>query len=59
MNVLIDTNNNDGSYIGRTSFDSPEVDNEVLITSRKALKAGCFYHVKIVDADIYTLYGNI
>ena len=58
LTVLIDSNDND-SYIGRTSFDSPEIDNEVIITSKKNLKTGCFYQVKIADADAYVLYGSV
>ncbi len=44
-------------YVGRTEFDSPEVDGEVLITSEKELKNGDFVSVKITGADDYDLYG--
>ncbi len=44
--------------IGRTQYDSPEVDGEVLIDdSEKQLIAGNFYEVNIVDADEYDLFG--
>ena len=47
-------------YIGRTEFDSPEVDNEVLIdSSKKEVAVGEFYNVKITKADFYDLYGEL
>ena len=46
-------------YIGRTEFDSPEVDPEVLIpVSEGTLSLGTFYEVKITDADDFDLYGT-
>jgi ribosomal protein S12 methylthiotransferase len=55
--VLIDRVEGEDS-IGRTEYDSPEVDNEVII-SNKILKVGDFYPIQIVDADHYDLYGSI
>lgn len=47
-------------YIARTAFDSPEVDNEVLIKrENSALAIGNFYRVKIVSASEFDLYGEI
>jgi ribosomal protein S12 methylthiotransferase len=46
-------------YIGRTQFDSPEVDNEVLIDSDEPLKTGTFYNVLIEKADFFDLYGKV
>jgi ribosomal protein S12 methylthiotransferase len=46
-------------YIGRTEFDSPEVDGEVLITSEIEFKKGNFVHVKITGAEDYDLYGEV
>lgn len=47
-------------YVGRTQFDSPEVDPEVLIKSEgKRLLSGHFYNVMIIDADDFDLYGKI
>ena len=47
-------------YIGRTQFDSPEVDPEVLIkTDGKRLLSGHFYRVLITDADDFDLYGKL
>jgi len=58
MSVLIDFYDGD-SYIGRTQYDSPEIDNEVVVNSQTKLIPGTFYQVKIVDADAYTLFGSI
>ena len=56
--VLIDRIEN-GYYIGRTEYDSPEVDNEVLIEKENAdIKIGQFYNIKINTADEYDLFGE-
>ena len=47
-----------GSFIGRTQFDSPEVDNEVLIESDVLLKVGQFYDVEIEKAENYDLIAR-
>lgn len=46
-------------YTGRTEFDSPEVDNEVLIPDHFSIRPGNFYNVKITDADYFDLFGVI
>ena len=47
-------------YIGRTQFDSPEVDPEVLIKANdKRLFCGRFYQVRITNADDFDLFGEI
>ncbi|MCG8702054.1 MAG: radical SAM protein, partial [Bacteroidales bacterium] len=46
-------------YIGRTEADSPEVDNEILITTNKDLTIGEFYNVKIESSDDFDLYGVV
>lgn len=56
LKVIIDREDDD-YYIGRTEFDSPEVDPEVLIAKDKVLSIGDFYKVRIVSADIFDLYG--
>ena len=56
--VLVDRLEGD-FYIGRTEFDSPEVDNEVLIKSGTKLKIGEFCIVKISEADAFDLYGSV
>lgn len=45
-------------FIGRTEFDSPEVDPEVLIKDKR-LKIGQFYDVLITDSDEFDLYGTL
>ena len=56
--VLIDRKEG-GHFIGRTEYDSPEVDNEVLINATEyELKIGEFTDIKIHKADFYDLYGN-
>ena len=46
-------------YVGRTQYDSPEVDPEVLIRKdERKLNIGEFYDVKIIQADEYDLYGT-
>jgi ribosomal protein S12 methylthiotransferase len=55
--VMIDKEEKD-FYIGRTAFDSPEVDPEVLVTKDKILEAGTFYKVKINRTDSFDLYGS-
>lgn len=46
-------------YIGRTEYDSPEVDGEVLIKKEKPLLIGNFYNIKIVSAMPFDLIGEI
>ncbi|MEZ4977038.1 MAG: 30S ribosomal protein S12 methylthiotransferase RimO [Flavobacteriaceae bacterium] len=49
-----------GYFVGRTEFDSPDVDNEVLINAETTyLKTGEFATVKITDASDFDLYGEI
>jgi ribosomal protein S12 methylthiotransferase len=54
VNVIIDRREGE-FWIGRTEGDSPEVDNEVLITSNNKLNIGEFYKVKITDAEYHDL----
>ncbi|PLW97264.1 MAG: 30S ribosomal protein S12 methylthiotransferase RimO [Marinilabiliales bacterium] len=47
-------------YIGRTEFDSPEVDQEVLISAaNNDLTIGNFYHIQIYKAEFYDVYGEV
>ncbi len=48
-----------GRYLGRTEFDSVEVDNEVIIASNHRLKIGEYYNVKIEKAYDYDLEGIV
>ena len=57
--VLIDRGDKN-NYIGRTEYDSPEVDNEVIIpVSNSHLRVGEFYDVEITSAREYDLIGKI
>ncbi len=56
--VLIDHKEGD-YFIGRTEYDSPEVDNEVLIPASANLEPGNFYNVKIVSVSAFDLYAEI
>ncbi len=58
MKVIIDKKEGE-FYVGRTEFDSPEVDGEVLITSANELKSGDFVNVKITGSEDYDLYGEV
>lgn len=58
LNAIIDREEEE-FYIGRTEFDSPEVDPELLISKEKKLKPGHFYSVEITDAEPFDLYGSI
>ena len=58
LKVIIDREEPD-YYVGRTEFDSPEVDPEVLISKEKELAVGNFYAVKVVEAEEFDLNGEI
>lgn len=58
LEVLIDEIDEDGSYIGRTEYDAPEIDNSVIFTSEKEHKIGEFATVEITDAFDYDLVGR-
>jgi len=58
MKVVIDRLEGD-YFIGRTEFDSPEVDGEVLIPATTNVEIGKYYMAKITSADDFDLYGEI
>ena len=58
LKVIIDKKEA-GRYLGRTEFDSVEVDNEVVINSSKKLTIGSFVHVKITKAYDYDLEAEL
>lgn len=59
LRVIIDRKEGD-YYVGRTEFDSPEVDPEVLIPcSEKILRMGYFYQVNIEKSDDFDLFGHV
>ena len=58
FDVIIDREESD-YYVGRTEFDSPEVDGEVYITTDNEIKNGTIVKVKITGAEDYDLYGEL
>ena len=59
MRVIVDRKEGE-FYIGRSEYDSPEVDQELIIDSRgKRLLRGHFYTVSITDAEDYDLYATL
>lgn len=58
LSVIIDREDAD-YYVGRTQYDSPEVDPEVLISKDITLNKGNIYNVIITQAEPFDLYGNI
>jgi len=59
VEVIIDRKEGDW-YVGRTEDASPEIDPEVLIPAAdRRLRRGCFYKVRITDAEEFDLYGNV
>jgi ribosomal protein S12 methylthiotransferase len=58
MKVIVDSEDAD-FYIGRTEYDSPEVDAEVLIDKKQTLIPGNFYQAKITGTQLFDLYGSI
>ena len=58
MQVVIDRKE-DNLYIGRTEFDSPEVDCEVLIEDENELQIGKFYTILITKAEEFDLHGTV
>ena len=59
MRVIIDRKEGD-FYIGRSEYDSPEVDQEIIVESfGKRLYRGRFYDVAVTDAEDYDLYAEI
>jgi ribosomal protein S12 methylthiotransferase len=58
LRVMVDRLEGD-FYVGRTEFDSPEVDPEVLMPAAEPLEIGQFYDVTITDAEPYELFGEV
>jgi len=57
LKVIIDREEGE-FFVGRTEFDSPEVDQEVLIPNEHILKSGCFYNIRITQSTDFDLYGE-
>lgn len=58
LKVLVDRVDG-GNFVARSEFDSPEVDNEILIDKEDYLRVGDFVNVKITDATEYDLYARV
>jgi ribosomal protein S12 methylthiotransferase len=56
--VLVDRKE-EGTYIGRTEFDSPEVDNEVILNTKEYLRLGDFVEAKVTSASEFDLNANV
>ena len=56
--VLVDEIDQDGSYLGRTAYDAPEIDNSVIFTSERKLVPGDMVRVLVQDAFDYDLVGT-
>ena len=57
MRVLVDREESD-YYVARSQYDSPEVDNEVLIEKIRPLEIGSFYDVKVVQTMPFDLIAH-
>lgn len=58
LEVMVEEKDFDGSYLGRSRYDAPEIDNQVLFTSERELHPGDLVTVKITDAFDYDLSGE-
>lgn len=58
LKVILDREEED-FYVGRTEFDSPEVDPEMLIRKDRLLLPGQFYQVEVEEAQAFDLYGKV
>ena len=58
FDVIVDDIDFDGSYIGRTRFDAPDIDNAVLFTSEREHRPGDIVKVLVNDAFDYDLVGT-
>lgn len=57
MDVIVDGTDEEGTYMGRTMYDAPEIDNTVIFSSDDNLRPGDFVKVQIMDAFDYDLVG--
>lgn len=57
--VIVEEKDEDNSYIGRTRYDAPEIDNSVIFTSNDPLEPGDIVLIKIMDAFDYDLVGEM
>lgn len=59
MRVIIDEQDVDSRYVGRTEYDSPEVDCNVFLPADPPLEIGNIYQVKITGSDAFDLLGEV
>lgn len=57
LQVLVEEQDEEGAYIGRTEYDAPEIDNSIIFKSHKVLNPGDMVMVQITDAFDYDLVG--
>lgn len=57
LQVLVEEQDEEGAYIGRTEYDAPEIDNSIIFKSNKVLNPGDMVMVQIIDAFDYDLVG--
>ena len=58
IDVIIDEEDEDGSYIGRSRYDAPEIDNAVLVNTTVKHEPGDIIRVRVTDAFDYDLVGD-
>ena len=58
LRVLVEEHCEDGTYMGRTEYDAPDIDDGVIFTSDAELETGTFVNVEITDAFDYDLTGK-
>ena len=58
LEILVEEQDAEDTYIGRSYMDAPEIDNSVIFTSSRDLVPGSFVNVKITDAFDYDLSGE-
>ena len=59
IDVLIDNNEGNGMYLGRSQHDAPDVDGNVFVRSKKALHPGEFVKARVCDTMEYDLVGEV
>lgn len=59
LEVMVEDLDENGYYVGRTEYDAPEIDNNVIFTGEGSFVSGEFLNVKITDAFDYDLIGEV
>lgn len=59
LEVIVEGEDEEGAYMGRTCYDAPEIDNSVIFKSYRNLACGDMVNVRIVDAFDYDLVGEM